>query len=86
MANQRRLEVESINGFDYYSWDEIDEAIDAFVEFCKKKGLKFSGVYGIPRGGQIPAICLSHRLDCHFWAPPQKAHLLWMISQIKGKP
>ena len=47
----------------FYNWDYLMEDIDAFVEHVKKHSIKFTGVYGLPRGGLIPAVILSHRLD-----------------------
>jgi hypoxanthine phosphoribosyltransferase len=44
------------------TWDEVDIAIENLVYQLKdtRKGLR--NVYGIPRGGLIPAVMLSHRL------------------------
>ena len=47
----------------FVSWDDIDKYLDAVVEDVKKRGLKPSGVYGIPRGGIIFATMLSYKMD-----------------------
>lgn len=47
----------------FVSWDDIDKYLDAVVEDVKKRGLKPSGVYGIPRGGLIFATMLSYKMD-----------------------
>lgn len=47
----------------YVSWQEIEKYIAAVIEDVKKKGLKPSGVYGIPRGGLIFATMLSYKMD-----------------------
>lgn len=45
------------------SWEDIDKYLDAVVEDVKKRGLKPSGVYGVPRGGLIFATMLSYKMD-----------------------
>ena len=47
----------------YITWNEIEEYLNAVIEDINKKGLKPSGVYGLPRGGLIYAIWLSYKLD-----------------------
>jgi hypoxanthine phosphoribosyltransferase len=42
------------------SWDEIDRAIHSLTEHIKNLGIKY--IYGVPRGGLIPAVMLSHRI------------------------
>lgn len=54
----------------YYSWDDIDWMIDTLArniaEDCQKSdktpAQAFKGVYGIPRGGLVMAVMLSHTL------------------------
>ena len=43
------------------SWHHFDQAVDTIVERCRHQG--FSGIHGIPRGGLVLAVALSHRLD-----------------------
>lgn len=47
----------------YVSWEQVHEFIDGVVNDLNKKGIKPSGVYGIPRGGMIFATMLSYKLD-----------------------
>ena len=47
----------------YVSWEDINKYLDGVVEDVKKRGLKPSGVYGIPRGGLIFATMLSYKMD-----------------------
>lgn len=47
----------------YVSWEQVHEFIDGVVNDLNKKGIKPSGVYGIPRGGIIFATMLSYKLD-----------------------
>ena len=50
------------------TWDEIDCMINFIVNRLKKK--KFSGVYGVPKGGLIPAVMLCHKLNLPLLAAP----------------
>lgn len=43
------------------TWHDFDAAVEAIVERCHKQ--TFCGVHGIPRGGLVLAVTLSHRLD-----------------------
>jgi len=43
-----------------FTWDEFDTAVDKIATALAGKDI--TSVYGIPRGGLILAICLSHRL------------------------
>ncbi len=45
------------------SWEEFDRLIDRLEIKINKSGNKFDGIIGIPRGGLIVAVCLSHRLN-----------------------
>ncbi len=47
----------------FVSWKDIDKYLDSVVEDVKKRGLKPSGVYGVPRGGLIFATMLSYKMD-----------------------
>ena len=47
----------------FVSWEDIDKYLNAVVEDIIKRGLKPSGVYGIPRGGLIFATMLSYKMD-----------------------
>ena len=44
------------------SWEEFEIAIHVLANEIKKSGLHFSTIYGIPRGGLIIAVRLSHLL------------------------
>lgn len=47
----------------YVTWDEVEDYIDHVVEYINMNKLNISGIYGIPRGGLILAVLLSHRLN-----------------------
>jgi hypoxanthine phosphoribosyltransferase len=48
---------------EYYEWSDFWYDAQALAKRIKKSRKKLTHVYGIPRGGLIPAVCLSHLLD-----------------------
>jgi len=48
---------------EFISWDLVDECVLDIAEYLIRTGIEFDGVYGIPRGGVILAVMLSHKLD-----------------------
>ena len=48
----------------YLSWDEYVEKVNAICLWAKDKN--FSGVYGVPRGGLIPSVMISHCLSISY--------------------
>lgn len=44
----------------YVKWASVEEYVDNIVDHYKGKGL--TGVYGLPRGGLVIAVMVSHRL------------------------
>lgn len=44
-------------------WDWFDEACDDLTHEIKNSKVKFESIYGIPRGGLVVAVRLSHLLD-----------------------
>ena len=47
----------------FYTWQEIENAIDYITSRIKSKRIQIDVVYGVPRGGLILAVLLSHRLN-----------------------
>ncbi len=45
------------------SWNFYLQSIDLLIDKIKKSKKKFDYVYGIPRGGLIPATIISHQLE-----------------------
>jgi xanthine phosphoribosyltransferase len=43
------------------SWHDFDQAVAAIAD--RIRGQSFSGIHGIPRGGLVLAVSLSHRLE-----------------------
>jgi len=44
----------------YYTWAEFDKDIGKII--CWAGGRNFKSVYGIPRGGLVVGVAISHRL------------------------
>lgn len=45
------------------TWEAVLAYIDTLVMKVQVAGIKVSGVYGIPRGGLVLAVMISHRLN-----------------------
>jgi hypoxanthine phosphoribosyltransferase len=52
----------------YLNWNDVDRAINRLVASIHTSGIKFEAVGGLPRGGLIAAVMLSHRLSIPFVA------------------
>ena len=46
----------------YYSWEEIEELVDLLAKQITKSGYQIEYIFGLQRGGLIPAVLLSHKL------------------------
>ena len=51
---------------EYTTWHDFEKAIDKMVRHYKDTNENCSGVYGIPRGGAIPGVWLSHKLGIKY--------------------
>ena len=60
---------------DFVSWELIDECVTEIAFHLKDTGKDFKGVYGIPRGGVILAVLLSHKLDLPYVENPYNYQL-----------
>ena len=58
------------------TWNDLDVFADQIVNYYKEKGTSPKGVYGIPRGGLVLAVILSHRLNVPFLGAPCKGCLI----------
>ena len=56
---------------EFVSWELIDDCVTDIAFHLKDTGKDFKGIYGIPRGGSLLAVMLSHKLDIpyitEFW-------------------
>ena len=55
---------------EFVNWELIEEAVTEIAFHLKDTGKDFKGVFGIPRGGTILAVLLSHKLDLPFIENP----------------
>ena len=58
----------------YFTWNEFDKSVEHIANKCKL--LKFSGIYGVPRGGLCLAVALSHKLNINLISEPKKNSLI----------
>jgi hypoxanthine phosphoribosyltransferase len=58
----------------YFTWSEFDKSVEHIANKCKS--LKFSGIYGVPRGGLCLAVALSHKLKINLISEPTKNSLI----------
>ena len=58
----------------YFTWIEFDKSVEHIANKCKF--LKFSGIYGVPRGGLCLAVALSHKLKINLISEPIKNSLI----------
>jgi len=58
----------------FFTWSEFDESVEYIANECKC--LKFSGIYGVPRGGLCLAVALSHKLKINLISEPIKNSLI----------
>ena len=49
--------------YDYISWGDTDSLINTLYTQIKESKIEYTKIYGISRGGLIPAVSLSHRLE-----------------------
>ena len=54
--------------FEYVTWEEVQRFVEKLSQ--ELQGADISGVYGLPRGGLVFAVMLSHALDVPFLAAP----------------
>jgi hypoxanthine phosphoribosyltransferase len=58
----------------HLSWAEFDHAVETIAGSCR--GSAFNGIHGIPRGGLVLAVALSHRLELPLLETPQPGCLV----------
>jgi len=58
----------------HFTWREFDNSVEYIANKCKI--LKFSGIYGVPRGGLCLAVALSHKLKINLISEPTKNSLI----------
>lgn len=49
--------------YDIISWENINEAIETIAKQIEDSKIHYEVLYGLARGGLVPAVMLSHRLN-----------------------
>jgi uncharacterized protein len=50
----------------FISWGEINAAVEILAGRISRSGLKLAAIGGLPRGGLVPAVMLSHKMGIPF--------------------
>jgi hypoxanthine phosphoribosyltransferase len=58
------------------TWQTYQDLLNNLIERIKKSGQDYDGVFGIPRGGLIPAISISHMLKLPLLTAPTPKTLI----------
>ena len=58
----------------HLSWHDFDRAVETIAASCREA--EHSGIHGIPRGGLVLAVALSHRLELPLLEQPEPACLV----------
>jgi len=61
--------VLELNGKAFLSWDDIEKQVDRLAEQINRMDKKPFYLYGVPRGGLIPATWLSHKTGIKYQTP-----------------
>ena len=62
--------------YEYVSWEDVGAFIESIADMYEDLDVTFSGEYGLPRGGLVFAVMLSHRLDIPLLNAPAKGCLI----------
>ena len=50
----------------YISWEEVETLVNILHDNILESGEDFDTIYGLPRGGLVPAVMLSHKLGLSY--------------------
>jgi hypoxanthine phosphoribosyltransferase len=50
----------------HLTWKDIEDAIESIAYRVSNSGIEINSITGLPRGGMIPAIMLSHKMNIPF--------------------
>ena len=64
------------NNIEQIDWKQIEVFIGELSHKTELDNLKFSGVYGLPRGGLVIAVMLSHKLNIPLLMSPCESCLI----------
>jgi hypoxanthine phosphoribosyltransferase len=60
----------------YVTWEEIEELVELLCLQIVKSGYQIEHIYGLQRGGLIPAVLLSHKLGIPMTQNPKLPNVL----------
>jgi hypoxanthine phosphoribosyltransferase len=60
----------------YITWDEIEELVDILAQQIAQSGIQIEYIFGLQRGGLIPAVMLSHKLGIPMTQDPHFPNIL----------
>ena len=60
----------------FVSWDEVEELVDILCTQIIRSSIQIDYIFGMPRGGLIPAVMISHRLNIPMTHNPSKPNIL----------
>ena len=60
----------------YITWEEIEELVDLLAKQITNSEKQIEYIFGLQRGGLIPAVLLSHKLDIPMTQDPTRQNVL----------
>ena len=60
---------------EFVSWELIDDCVTDIAFHLEDTGKDFKGIFGVPRGGSLLAVMLSHKLDIPYITDFRKVDL-----------
>jgi hypoxanthine phosphoribosyltransferase len=60
----------------YVTWEEVEELVDLLAQQITKSGHQIEYIFGLQRGGLIPAVLLSHKLGIPMTQDPSLPNTL----------
>lgn len=60
----------------FITWDQVEAFVSHIVNMYDGNHIPFTGVYGLPRGGLVLAVMISHRLHIPLLQAPAKGCLI----------
>ena len=68
--------MEDIKSKTFVSWDELESLVDDLCTKIVRSGVQIEHIYGLPRGGLIPAVMISHKLNIPMTSKPISHNIL----------
>lgn len=65
-----------MNNVEHVDWKQVENFVGKISDIAELDNRKFSGVYGLPRGGLVLAVMLSHRLSIPLLLAPCESCLI----------